>query len=120
MYNYKAAAIVFYRYKKIHSINKTVLQVYLQYEYKHDMWSHFGGKREPEDIDSFATAIRELKEESGIEITTTTYQKKYYLASKMDVYYIQMDGLIDANWFTVDSIPINTRKHVFEQIADIC
>jgi hypothetical protein len=58
---YKAAGFIFYWYKYIPPLKRTYLQVYLQYEVKHSQWSHFGGKREPYEMDSFSTASENFK-----------------------------------------------------------
>ena len=126
---YKAAAIIFYRYKYVSGLKRTILQVYLQYEKKFKSWSHFGGKREVFDRDSFATAFRELVEEKSCSDTLLCYlhdnilPKKYFFASKMMVYYVHISPknteFIEANWFAIDWLPSNIRSHIIEQIEEI-
>lgn len=127
---YKAAAFIFYKWVCIKPFNKLYLQVYLQYEYKFDQWSHFGGKREPYENDSFKTAIRELKEESPFTDNlynwliknSSKFVKKYIPSSKMDVYYVHIQNYYEfqeANWFTIDFLPNNIRSHVIGQIKEL-
>jgi len=131
MHNYKAAAIILYRYHFVPSLRKTFLQVYLQYEYRLSKWSHFGGKRESYDRNSFETAIREMIEEINIPcidiiefLRSKKLEKKYFTKSKMVVYYANVSklsslNLIDANWFSIDWLPNNIRSHIIEQIDGI-
>ncbi len=128
---YKAAAFVFYRKLFVKSIGETVNQVYLQYEYKFNAWSHFGGKRESYDKDSFETALRELSEEKHcskelfdfLDINYSNIRKKYFPSSKMIVYYVNIaniiDDFIEANWFCTDTLPSNIRSHISSQIKDL-
>ena len=131
MQNYKAAGIIFYRYQFISSLKKTFLQVYLQYEYRLNKWSHFGGKRENYDKNSFETAIREMVEEIDVScynivefLKYNKLEKKYFSKSKMIVYYVDASKitdskLIEANWFTIDCLPNNIRSHIIEQLEEI-
>lgn len=125
---YKAAAFIFYRYKFYPSLKRSFLQVYLQYEPKHKAWSHFGGKREEYDKSSFDTAARELQEEKycsevliqSLDKGRKKYRKKYFMSSKMIVYYVEcQDDFNEANWFVVDALPNNVRSHIIEQINEI-
>lgn len=125
MSNYKAAGIIFYRYYY------QFIQVYLQYEYHKSQWSHFGGKREPDDSGSFQTAKRELLEEienpAAIEpfinsINHKQLTNRYFPQSKMYVYYIyspELSVLQEANWFCIDYLPNNIRPHVIPQIEHL-
>jgi hypothetical protein len=129
--NYKAAGFIFYRFKYVSSLKRTYVQVYLQYEAKHSQWSHFGGKREPYENDSFNTAYRELQEEScwslsflnQLKSLKSILLKKYFTSSKMMVYYLNITksepNFQEANWFTVGALPNNTRPHIIEQINEI-
>ena len=140
--NYKAAGFIFYRFKYILPLKRTYLQVYLQYEAKHSQWSHFGGKREPYEMDSFNTAYRELQEEHNwspsflnelqslaatqlrsSQSLKSTLLKKYFTSSKMMVYYLNItkssSDFQEANWFTVGALPNNIRPHIIEQINEI-
>lgn len=126
---YKAAAFVFHRRLFVPSIVKTVHQVYLQYEHKFNTWSHFGGKREVYDKDSFETALRELGEEKQcskslfdfLDSNHSVIKKKYFQSSKMIVYYVDVndinnDEFIEADWFCIDTLPSNIRSHISPQI----
>ena len=130
---YKAAAFIFYQYKFCASLKRSFLQVYLQYEYKHKAWSHFGGKREPYDRNSFDTAIRELQEEKycsesliqSLRQDKNKFEKKYFNSSKMMVYYVGYQAkdhrcdFNEADWFVVEALPNNVRPHIIEQINEI-
>lgn len=126
--NYKAAAFVFYRNIFVRSLNKQFLQVYLQYEYKYNQWSHFGGKREPFETNSFQTALRELQEENQcspalinfLKLRSQTFTKKYFPNSKMVVYYVEgVHDFNEANWFVVDTLPSNIRPHIIQQFESL-
>lgn len=121
---YKSAAFIFYRYKYVHTIGRILLQVYLQYEKKFKMWSHFGGKREPTDKDSYETALRELYEESKELAVPNVYSyeipSRYFPQSKMVVYYARVREhefcINEHNWFNAEYLPSNIRPHVLIQI----
>lgn len=125
---YKAASIIFYRYKYIPYLDSTVVQVYLQYEKKYKSWSHFGGKREVSDYNSLNTALREFMEETtsiqDMQIPDIRFPlfKHYFLASKMIVYCAEVKKKnqgSEANWMIVDYLPSNIRPHVRDQIKDL-
>lgn len=124
---YKSAAFIFYRYKYVPVIGRISLQVYLQYEKKFQMWSHFGGKRELCDRSSYETALRELYEESTDLATPDIYENsitsQYFPQSKMVVYYVRVreyDFCINEhNWFNVEYLPTNLRPHVRIQIFSL-
>ena len=89
------------------------------------MWSHFGGKREASDRDSYETALRELYEESRVlavpSISGNNITSQYFTQSKMVVYYVRVreyDFCINEhNWFNVEYLPSNIRPHVSIQIS---
>jgi 8-oxo-dGTP pyrophosphatase MutT (NUDIX family) len=121
--SYKAAAIIFYRIMYVKTLDVKKIQVYLQYEHAHNMWSHFGGKREPYENNPWDTALRELNEEATVNIPLSSANithKLYFYKSKMIVHYVfisEYDYHADeAQWMCIDFLPSNIRKHVIEQI----
>ena len=120
---YKASAILFYRCVYNERLNKNFMQVFLHYEHKFNAWSHFGGKKEYYDKNSFNTAIREMNEEKGNLdtpiVSDFNITKYYFNKSKMIVYYVYVNFKShqgsNTNWFCVDTLPSNVRSHLNEQ-----
>jgi 8-oxo-dGTP pyrophosphatase MutT (NUDIX family) len=118
MTEYKAAAIVYYRYLYVDRLKKTFTQVYLHYEHKYCAWSHFGGKKEPNDLNAWETALRELQEESNIATLPIPLDVfcNYYKKSKMVVYYILVNDIKTSGaWMDINCLPNNIRAHIKEQ-----
>lgn len=98
--------------------------------YAHKKWVLPGGGIEQGE-ESGETAIRETREESGLIITNTVYigersynnqYKKitvfYYLASVLnDDLVIDGQEIIDAAWFSIDSLPKEIPSRLLEEIV---